>query len=75
MNKAVEELRTGLAYARADYDPQWYGMGDAAHAAMRTYPPFVAWKKGHQGEEIDAVCLRLAATPDFEKFLTRMFPD
>lgn len=77
MNQAVKELREGLKWAKADLDPQWYGMGNAAHRAMREYPPMVRWRLNHPDPEdpgFDAKALELAATPEFERFLAAMFP-
>lgn len=77
MNQAVKELKEGLKWAHADTDPQWYGMGNGAHRAMREFPPMVRWRLDHPDPEdpgFDAKALELAATPEFERFLAAMFP-
>ena len=73
MNKALKELNIGLAYARADYNPQWHGMGRCAEKAMAVYPPMVAWRKINKDWEDKA--LELAETPEFHAFLVEMFPE
>lgn len=74
MNIALKQLHEGLKWADADVDPKWYGMGDAAHAAMLRFPPFIEWRKENPEEEIDDAALAFARTPEFEKFLMGMFP-
>lgn len=75
MNIAIQQLREGLKWADAEIDPKWYGMGDAAHAAMLRFPPFIEWRKENPEAEIDDAALKFARTPEFEKFLMGMFPE
>ena len=77
-DKALRELDEGLAWARADLDPQWYGMGDSAMRAMAEYPPWLERKAAMDEDDIelhgDSIRLELAGTPEFRAFLVSKFP-
>lgn len=77
MNKAIKELRSGIKWANADLDPQWYGMGAGAMEAMTVYPPMKEWEAEHPGDDVhwNSKALELAATPEFESFVEKMFPE